>query len=798
MVSDSRRLHGFSRVRAAVLFVAASSLLAIVAAWNGRPAYGWATMIDALDRSPWVRAEATNGFGNVSGWGSAKNGVFAVQSDKIVEFVDGRRGSRSAFRRDQSKLYEVTGVKLPLWQWENEVVRLLIGLESFAKPDSPAPLGEAVRVTVESETWTRVEREGRTLIELQVALRIQAETGDVRRVALQLLIDPQSHLPLQCWLLNSAGEKTQSFKFDYPQDGPSSIFSLGVPAATPVVKLQSVSDLASLRHSEALKSEPATSSRGDEIAKRLTDRLNHSAESRALPADVGWSPAADPLPASALSEHVDAQLAALWRSHGIQPTEAADDLEFMRRVYLDLAGHIPRVSEVRRFEVDASVDRRERLVDRLLADRDHATNLAAVWRRMLLPDDVDLSRFGGHEKFEEWLAEQFGANVSYDQIVGKLLLAEGRVSEPGPLLFFGAVKLNPEELAARTSRVFLGTRMECAQCHDHPFDNVTQRDFWSFAAFFARISRPQGKMETTSPVLRVHDSPFGEVTLPETDEIIRPKLPMTDAEIEEIEEIEESDDAPARRTQLVQWLTAPTNPHFARAAVNRVWAHLFGRGLVEPVDDMRPDNAAIAPDVLDALSRDFAASGFDLRRLLRALVLTRAYQLSSRTTTDEPSRAQVFAQMNIKTLNAEQLYDCIAVATQQTASHGDSTSPASLARFADNDRRMFIEQFRSPGQPVDYHAGIPQALTLMHGALVHTGSDLSTSGLLRSVEAPFFTTDQRVATLYLATLSRRPTDSERALIASILATAEDEAARRIALSDLLWALLNSAEFMFNH
>jgi len=140
VVAGSRQVHAFNRVRAAVLFVAASSLLAVVAAWNGRPAYGWATMVEALDRSVWVRAEASDGSAKVSGWGSAANGIVAVQSDDMVEFVDSRRGSRSAFRRDQSKLYELTGVEGPTWQWENEVVRLLLGIESLSDPDAPPTL----------------------------------------------------------------------------------------------------------------------------------------------------------------------------------------------------------------------------------------------------------------------------------------------------------------------------------------------------------------------------------------------------------------------------------------------------------------------------------------------------------------------------------------------------------------------------------------------------------------------------------------------------------------------------------
>ncbi len=264
-------------------------------------------------------------------------------------------------------------------------------------------------------------------------------------------------------------------------------------------------------------------------------------------------------------------------------------------------------------------------------------------------------------------------------------------------MFYSSLKLNPEELAGKTARAFLGVRMDCAQCHDHPFDEgVSQRDFWSFAAFFARISRPKGKMDVTSPVLQVRDSKQGEVTFPHSDQVVAPRLPLSDVTIDD------GPDGPSRRQQLVDWLTSKHNGQFARATVNRVWAQLFGRGLVEPVDDMRPANPPIAPTVLDTLSRDFAASGFDLRRLFQALVMTKAYQLSSQSQADDdPSRALHFAQMNIKSFTAEQLYDCITIATRQ----GSASTPALavvdgtvVERFADANRQAFIEQFRArPG-----------------------------------------------------------------------------------------------------
>jgi hypothetical protein len=335
--------------------------------------------------------------------------------------------------------------------------------------------------------------------------------------------------------------------------------------------------------------------------------------------------------------------------------------------------------------------------------------------------------------------------------------------------------------------------MECAQCHNHFFDDVSQHDFWSFAAFFARISRPRGKMEMTSPVLAVRDNQQGDVMIPESTEVVPPRLPQTAVAIAD------TTDGPPRRRVLVDWLTSPNNGQFARATVNRVWAHLFGRGLVEPVDDMRPDNAPIAPDVLETLSRNFAASKFDLRELFRALVLTKTYQLASRSDDADPARTLHFAQMNIKSFTAEQLYDCITVATRQEVNVAGPMSQPGLQRFADTSRQAFVQQFRAPADQVtDYHAGIPQALTLMHGGLIHSATDVATSGLLKSFAAPFFTDEQRIDTLFLSTLSRYPTDSERELMLKTVMAASNDTERQQALGDVLWALLNSAEFTFNH
>jgi hypothetical protein len=640
---------------------------------------------------------------------------------------------------------------------------------------------ESVGLAERDPPYKPVHRRRRWLVAIATAASLL--------VVAAVVSDPPAWAAALRAIVNRIGELTSGARQD--QAARDLAEEPGGDAAQPVSEIPTVLRPTHTVDVEVRSLEPVTA--GQQVARIDAEPAVRPEPLHSIEADPDWQPFDEPLPPYELSQRVDAELAAVWQTNRIRPVGPATDTEFMRRVYLDLVGRIPSPSEVQEFLEDVSPNRREALVDRLLEHHDHATHLAAVWRGILLPPEADLSRLGGTVKFDEWLAERFAENRSYDQNVRELLLAEGRVAESGPLLFYAALRLNPEELAGRTSRAFLGVRMECAQCHDHFFDEISQKDFWSFAAFFARISRPRGKMEMTSPVLAVRDNQHGDVMIPETDEIVPPRLPQTAAAIAD------TVDGPSRREVLVDWLTSPNNGQFARATVNRVWAHLFGRGLVEPADDMRPDNPPIAPDVLETLSRDFAASKFELRRLLRSLVLTQTYQLASRSEDNDPARTLHFAQMNIKSFTAEQLYDCIAVATRQPATISGAAEQAGLQRFADSSRQAFIEQFRAPaGQVTDYHAGIPQALTLMHGGLIHNATDVATSGLLKSFAAPFFTDEQRIDTLFLSTLSRYPTDAEREMMLKAISAATTDKERQQALGDILWALLNSAEFTFNH
>ncbi len=506
-------------------------------------------------------------------------------------------------------------------------------------------------------------------------------------------------------------------------------------------------------------------------------------------------PAVRKLPAAPVSvevEKLDRLMARLWEANDIQPVRAATDEEMLRRAYLDLAGRIPTVAEVRDYLNDQSPNRYERLVNRLLDSPDHASHLAAVWRSFLIPEGVDLSVFGGVAAFDRWLAEEFEANKPYNEVVSDLLLAEGRLSRSGPLLFYSAVKLNPEELAARTSRVFLGMRLECAQCHDHPFEPWTQKDFWGMAAFFAQISRPKGELEAVSTVMRVSDIDRGEVMIPEFDLVVQPQYLGERTPVA-------AEGEKSRRQLLVDWLANAENPYFARATVNRVWGHLFGKGIVDPIDDFGTVHKPLSPELLEQLAERFVATQFDLRDLVRTIVLSRPYRLASGADEVDETRQQWFAQMTVKTLTAAQMYDCISVATMLENNVPGSALVLTTNRIGNTERDQFIQEFHTPaGQQTDYHAGIPQALTLMNGGLIDGATGLSRSGLLSSLEAPFFTDQERLEILFLATLSRLPRADEQQIFGEYIRSELSAEEKRENFADLLWALLNSAEFTMNH
>ena len=491
----------------------------------------------------------------------------------------------------------------------------------------------------------------------------------------------------------------------------------------------------------------------------------------------------------AIVSRIDELLADGWRTAQVKPAPISDDAEFLRRAYLDLIGRIPRVSECRAYFTDTSANRREQLVDQLTRRPSHATQLTNTWRRFLLPEGTDLERLGGIAFFETWLRGRFAENIPYDRLVFELLTADGANDQPGASLFFTAWELKPEKLAASTSRSFLGVQLQCAECHDHPFDRWSQRDFWGYAAFFSRLVPAQQNGQLVTEFREVN---FGEATIPDTDQKVAPQyLGATSPETETVN---------SRRWLLATWLTSRDNPYFAQATVNRVWSVLFGRGLVQPAYDMGGHNLPSHPQLLRELSDYFVASDYDLRELLTTLASTRAYHLSSITDKEASSTPpELFARMSVKPMSAEQLYDSLAVATCriQQVQTGGPTFGAN--RVLDQARQTFLNAFQTPSaEGLDYRAGVPQALSLMNGQLTADGADATRSDLLASLDAPFFDDHQRLTIVFLATLSRYPTELEIAHCQAHLSSFTDTAERRQALSDVFWALLNSAEFTLNH
>ncbi len=472
----------------------------------------------------------------------------------------------------------------------------------------------------------------------------------------------------------------------------------------------------------------------------------------------------------------------------VESAAPSGDAEFLRRASLDYCGVIPRVADVRAFLADESPGKRARVIDRLLASPRHATHLANTWRQFMLPPGLGLQQIQSVAGVQNWLRGQFSQNMRYDRVVSDFLVASGG-GDAGPALYYTSLELKPEKLAASTSRIFLGLQIECAQCHPHPFDHWKQEDFWGYAAFFARLDQSQAMNNPAAQVSLV-DLPEGEVTLPDTETVVAPKyLDGTPSGAAQ---------GGSRRVRLAIWMASRDNPYLARATVNRVWSQLFGRGLVEPVDDLGPHNPPSHPQLMEELTDYFVEAGFDLRELYRTLGLTAAYQRTSAWQHDDPPPADLFASMAIKTMTGEQLYDCL----QQTLLNRSSNAPNPLAAVGgvfDPQRLAFTAKMNMQGSnATEFEAGILQALTMLNGSQTAAATRIEQSRLLAAIEAPWFSDAQRIEVLMMATLSRPPSEQESDAFLAHVVAADDAEAKQRAYGDVLWALLNSAEFVMNH
>lgn len=782
-----------SRLRRAVPIAGTVALLVLlgVVFSSSSPSYAWASVLAALERHGVVEIASESETRLLS----LSDEVVSIRTVDGSRLVDLREGVQLERRTGATEMFRRPVAALTSNARDSLAVSFLVG-NARAHDESVA----LRQVRAVNEKWSTVSVSGAD----RVDLRVTFEVTDSEPLTLNLTLDPETELPLACEVVGGP-EAAQAVSLTYPTMTVAAVREREFPRGLAVVELDVQGERLIASADSRPEGEGGSAGQGNaqpqgDTQVAATDLPQKDADKPApvavattlFDAPSKW-PVVEPVKAkrSDIVQQADALLSDLWKKNEITPAELADEEELLRRVYLDLAGRTPGVTEVRDFVADKSPDKYEAVVDRLLNSADHSSHLATVWRSFLIPEGVDLTAFGGVQEFDRWLADRFATDDSYDEVVRSLLLAEGRLSRSGPLLFYSAAKLDPEQLAARTSRVFLGMRLECAQCHDHPFEPWAQKEFWGFAAFFAQISRPQGALENVSTVMRVRDVDRGDVMMPDTETVVTPAFLNGAA-------IPESNRERARRQQLADWLTSRENPYFARAAANRVWGQMFGKGIVDPIDDFGTQHKPVSVELLNLLAGHFVGTDFSLRELFRTVALSTAYRRSSGAETDDPKRLELFAQMNVKTLTAEQVYDCIAVATLLD-SQGPMPNGFSLDRIANASRDQFVQQFKTPaGKSTEYLGGIPQALTLMNGGLISGATGLSTSGLLTSLEAPFFSNEQRIEVLYLATLSRRPRPVEWELLKGYISDDAKGDELREGLADILWALLNGAEFTLNH
>jgi hypothetical protein len=532
-------------------------------------------------------------------------------------------------------------------------------------------------------------------------------------------------------------------------------------------------------------------------------------------------PAADVLSPDALAAKIDAALAADWQVSDVHVAPPADDAEFLRRASLDIVGKIPTVAEAREFLADTRPDKRRRLVDSLVDRGSCASHFANVWREMLLPGaNMNLETRGLAGPFETWLKVRFAANVPYDELVSELVTARlvqapnvvgqaAMPTAPGPNAFFQVNENKPENLAANTARIFLGMQVQCAQCHDHPFSHWRRHEFWALAAFFRDLQGMAPAADVADDDAAKDDAAKVDAASPaKTDavanvaavaaDVLTIKIPDTDTMVA----ARFLDGAAPKtiagedpRLALSRWLTGRENPYFARAAVNRLWDHFFGRGFVDPVDDLDEANPPSHPELFAEISRQFVLHDYDLKYLMRTITATRAYQLSSQAAGSEASDLEHFARMPLRRMTAEQLYDSLVQATGFRDSGGQQ-QPVNVLND-DGVRNQFLAKFGDQSaRRSEAQTSIPQALSLMNGTFTSDATSLDRSQIMSAIiELPFLDTEGRIETLYLATLTRPPDTEESAQMLSYVRAAENE---KDALADIFWALLNSAEFIFNH
>lgn len=548
----------------------------------------------------------------------------------------------------------------------------------------------------------------------------------------------------------------------------------------------------------------ATALRHGATAVRVMYQTEVAVASFAMPFDRAVDPTRFATRNNFIDDHAFAKLAELR----IEPSDVCTDAEFIRRVWLDAAGTLPKPDRVKAFLADASPAKRAKLIDEVLASPEF-TDYWALQLGDLFQNrkerDHDVRGAKGVRQFHAWIRRQVAENRPWDAIARDVLLATGSVTD-SPVVGYYIVTVGEHrhaeqsEAAESVAQAFLGTRIGCAKCHNHPLERYTQDDFYHFAGFFSRVKLDRKEAKTGgATVLRVSHPDANQnkqtvgVSQPRTGRFLKPQ-PLDRSVVA----IAPTDDP---RAALAAWIANPGNPYFAGAMVNRVWKHYLGVGLVEPVDDLRATNPPTVPKLWDALKAEFVRSKFDLRHLMRLVLNSQTYQLSSATRPTNEADAKFYSHYYARRLPAEVLHDAIGDAVgvperldgypygMKAVQIADPNLNSSFLRMFGRSDRVTACACERGGEVT-----LPQLLHLQNNEALQ--SRITTAaGWVYSTLAREKDDAAVLEGIFLRTLARRPREDERAAVTKLLAEGEK---RHDVFSDLMWALLNSKEFAFNH
>lgn len=487
------------------------------------------------------------------------------------------------------------------------------------------------------------------------------------------------------------------------------------------------------------------------------------------------------------NNYIDTLMHSKFKKLRIQPSELCSDEEFLRRVSIDITGNLPSVEDYERFMANDDPKKRDQFVDELLERKEFVEVWVMKWAELLTIRTTQQVTYKPMLRYYNWLQERVANNVPMDQMVRELLSANGGTFANAATNYYQN-ETNTLKVSENVAQVFMGMRIQCAQCHNHPFDRWTMDDYYSFAAFFSQIGRKRGEDPRETIIF---NSGGGDVRHPVGNRVMAPKFLGG-----EVPDVKGKD----RREILAGWLASDQNPFFAQNLANIVWAHFLGQGIINEVDDIRVSNPAVNPELLATLAGKFSEYNYDFKRIVGDICKSRTYQLSTKTNETNESDTTNFSHSTLRRMRSEVLLDAItAVTTTKNKFRGLPLGARAVQISDGNTSTYFLTTFGRAKREtvcsceVVMEPNLSQALHLLNGDTIQ--QKLAAGNVVGTLLAEGVTEEGVVENLYIRCLSRKPTDKEKAALTDLLTKETD---KKRALEDVFWALLNSREFLFNH